>query len=137
MLAATSFLETLQMALTRGSRKALIPMIHPEVLESFGSQRCAVALAPRTNRYHRALVFGLTPVETASWRNASGELQEMKEGRAIFRVEIGFSWESERRALREVKAGTLVMASDSYGSFSVFPDCSKRLCERLPESPVC
>ena len=113
------FLKRIADAAKRNDAKELASMLHPDVIASFGEEKCIAAF--QQEKAPGRVITG-KPVRStmASWRNAQGRTQIYREGQA-FKGAVTLMEGSKLKGIT-----TFDFAADKAGKFYLFFDCNEK-----------
>jgi len=114
------FLKRIADAAEENDAKALASMLHPDVIASFGEEKCVEAFQQESPP---SMVVAGSPVgaTTAFWKNAEGRTQIYLDGPTY----MGGVSMMDGAKMRGTK--TFSFAADESGKFYLFADCSEKV----------
>ena len=119
-----AFLERIADATQRNDAKVLASMLHPDVIASFGEEKCIEAFQqdnPPT------MVIAAPPIGSMSahFKDAQGRTQGYDEGAAF----MGAVAMMDGHEPRDKGTTTFEFGADESGKFYLFVDCSEKIFE--------
>ena len=120
-----AFLKRIADAAQRNDVVELVSTLHPDVIASFGKEKCSEALAVTPKPGLMVIGGSATRMERAFWRNAQGRTQMLTEG-TPFKGGVGTMERGKKMSARTV---VFDFVKGDAGEFHLLIDCNQKLFE--------
>ena len=119
-----AFLDRIEDAAGRNDAKELASMLHPDVIASFGEEKCIEAFQQETAP---GRVIAGKPVRStkAAWKNAQGRTEIYTDGPA-YKGAVTIM-KGTRVSTEGMRISTFDFGADKSGKFFLFADCNEKV----------